>query len=249
MREKQDLDKLIEKESRVGVSSNEENTISMRKLGLLDRVAFDNQAAKISGSVKDKSSRFNFKNDATTFVETTTASGPTTTKLTKTPTSSFLNQALPPAQDLPESTPSESSRVDLSIDPLPRPAPRTAQQIATSHQSSSTSSTTVPPAQTYSTSTSATTSVVSTVGANKRINNPRQNHGRAVAPPQLPGSAICRLNSNLGEFSSTLASEQPSNETVTQLANEEVNIDFDQSPIAQRLLNHSKDYKGSYYLD
>lgn len=68
--------------------------------------------------------------------------------------------------------------------------------------------------------------------------NPRQNHGRAVAPPKLPPT------SNLLEADNN--DKMPANDQVAQLSNQEDNsaIDFSQSPIAQRLLKHSKDHKG-----
>lgn len=115
---------------------------------------------------------------------------------------------------------------------LPRPTPR-------STQSGVTKST---PTQAVSSFASSTSS-----GA-KRISNPRQNHGRAVAPPKLPGSAgVCSTNRLNSELINNTKEPQAANETFSmqaQMPLESAN-DYSQSPIAQRLLKFSKDYKGN----
>ena len=73
----------------------------------------------------------------------------------------------------------------------------------------------------------------------RRLNNLRQNHGRAVAPPKLPTNML---------FKNPLHRSGP-NEITNQSQKAQYNdddsaIDFTQSPIAKRLLKHSKDHKG-----
>lgn len=118
---------------------------------------------------------------------------------------------------------------------LPMPAPRSAQP-------SSSVAAKVPTVGT--TTSSATTKTTPSLSSNpsaagKRITNPRQNHGRAVAPPQLPGS-------HLPSGSSIDATKIVADRSIHQISTEEHRTDFSQSPIAQRVLNYSKDYKGRY---
>lgn len=140
---------------------------------------------------------------------------------------------------------------------LPKPAPRSARQpnIPPSQQGSksdtkpitsisnnaisttSTTSTSPPVASTVQSSKSNT--VKSSLGTRRLIgNNLRQNHGRAVAPPQAPTASPSLADNSF--------SETVQNEIVKQLSVEESGIDLNQSPIAQRLLQHSKDHKGRY---
>lgn len=105
--------------------------------------------------------------------------------------------------------------------------------------SSSSTSTIIGP--TSSSSGSASTSA-------KRINNPRQNHGRAVAPPQLPptsGSASSNDHAKITASSEQLSSYNDLNKqlSITKSVDDD-SFDPNQSPIAQRLLQYSKDYKG-----
>lgn len=90
----------------------------------------------------------------------------------------------------------------------------------------------------------------------RRINNLRQNHGRAVAPPKLPSNLLFK---NSLSRNATTTNEQPttsqSNSKSKQNSNSNNNndnesaIDFSQSPIAQRLLKHSKDHKGKVWFE
>lgn len=191
------------------------------------------------GIVKDRSSRYNIRNDAT---PTTLA---TATRPNTTPTSSFLHQASSAAHSSLDIEATEGVRPESSGDAPPKPIRRTQPSPLMTRQP-----TTAPTSKEQTFSGASTSSSVATSSltnaCNKRITNPRQNHGRAVAPPQLPGSALIRLDSNLGESASLAKSilEMPYND-VTQLASDDGAIDFNQSPIAQRLLKQSKDCKGS----
>lgn len=188
----------------------------------------DIQSVTKRGQIKEISSRFN-RNDLSSQTQSTSVS------------SSFLNtsQGVSPL----------SSDINLAVErrkfekELPRPAPR-------STQTNPTKPTITPVISTLATNPAAsfTTTVKSTVTTGpKRIQNPRQNHGRAVAPPQLPNdpgsgpgnSLIDRTDGDLNEEAA-----HPSHDVVTQLANDEGGIDFSQSPIAQRLLKQYKDHKG-----
>lgn len=71
-----------------------------------------------------------------------------------------------------------------------------------------------------------------------RAKDLRQNHGRAVAPPQLPG-----MSSSSRKYEVDKHFAGPGNKS--QSTDDETPIDFNQSPIAQRLLKHSKDHKVS----
>lgn len=185
----------------------------------------DIQSVTKRGQIKEISSRFN-RNDLKSQTQVTSAS------------SSFLNtsQGVSPLNS--DISLAERRKFEKE---LPRPAPR-------STQTNSTKPTITPVVSTLATSPAAsfTTTVKSTVTGPKRIQNPRQNHGRAVAPPQLPsdsGSGPCssmidRIDGDLNEEA------HPSHDVVTQLANDESGIDFSQSPIAQRLLKQYKDHKG-----
>lgn len=156
------------------------------------------------------------------------------------PTSSFLVSRS--KTDLEHSF---SQRED-DLKDLPRPAPRS-------------SSTRAPVGVNQTSSPSLSNVCVSGPTSSKRIvNSSRQNHGKAVAPPQLPSSALSgstnRLMASANESSSGAnGGETPFGigETAKQLADEDSAIDFSQSPIAQRLLKHSKDHKGIvrlYYI-
>lgn len=69
----------------------------------------------------------------------------------------------------------------------------------------------------------------------------RQNHGRAVAPPQLPGSA----STSGVNYESDHNKNFPALVKITHIEGDEAAMDFNQSPIAQRLLKHSKNHKVS----
>lgn len=101
---------------------------------------------------------------------------------------------------------------------------------------------------TASTTTMTNSSTTSTsVGVSKKISNIRQNHGRAVAPPQLPP-----MSSLSGVDNILKSSDSPHNDLVRQLSSktsDNTSIDINQSPIGHRLLQHySKDYKGRYHI-
>lgn len=113
----------------------------------------------------------------------------------------------------------------------PKPAPRT------SHSSIANKPISPQLATTSSASNVAAGSVLST----KRVSNHRQNHGRAVAPPQLPDDIRLTTSSK-----SRVDSERPSHAVISKISGDDGSVDFSQSPIAQRLLRHTKDYKGRY---
>lgn len=146
------------------------------------------------------------------------------------PSSSFLQPSVKPQDSI------EKIIADRKLDKeFPKPAPRSTQS-STKHIPSSAITTLASSSSGSTTSTNAT-------GA-KRINNPRQNHGRAVAPPQLPPV----LSSSPGSVTRSDNTDhlQPiTNDSVSQLVGDDNVVDFSQSPIAQRLLKQSKDYKGS----
>lgn len=183
----------------------------------------DVQSVSKRGQIKEVSSRFS-RNDV--------KSGNRVT-----PASSFINasqDASPFGSDI-----NLAERRKTEKD-LPRPAPR-------STQSNLTRTTITPVVSTLATTpaVSSTTTVKATVTGPKRIQNPRQNHGRAVAPPQLPNDLGSAPTSSLvDKLDGESIDEHPGNDTVTQLANDESGIDFSQSPIAQRLLKQYKDHKG-----
>lgn len=114
---------------------------------------------------------------------------------------------------------SGSAKRSLGNQDLPKPAPR-------SSQSGTSVASKAPEMSIASSSVATKTTPSSTSATGKRVTNPRQNHGRAVAPPQLPGGHL---------------EDKPINRS------EELGVDFSQSPIAQRLLKYSKDYKGRYH--
>jgi len=82
----------------------------------------------------------------------------------------------------------------------------------------------------------------STASASKRINNPRQNHGRAVAPPQLPGGLLIDMKSRLDR--EPTVSDRLACESSAQTSGEDGFNNFSQSPITQRFLKHSKNHIG-----
>lgn len=102
-----------------------------------------------------------------------------------------------------------------------------------------------PPTTASSSSLLSSKPVESTPNARRTIQIPRQNHGRAVAPPQLPANMLVAQSKGA---SKSLEQHMPANESMSQLANDESAIDFNQSPIAQRLLKHSKDHKGKCHF-
>lgn len=135
---------------------------------------------------------------------------------------------------------SHSSNAKKSISPAPQP-------VTAVTSTSSTLNYTPTTAATLSTTTTPSVTATSTAGAlngPKRLSNPRQNHGRAVAPPQLPDSM--RITATASSSKNRLDSERPSYDVIAQLSGDDGAIDFSQSPIAQRLLRHTKDYKGRY---
>jgi hypothetical protein len=72
----------------------------------------------------------------------------------------------------------------------------------------------------------------------RRLNNLR--HGRrAVAPPKLPTNLLYKDSPDQSGDN-----EKSSQNRMAQSNEQDDVIDFSQSPIAQRLLKHSKDYKG-----
>lgn len=150
------------------------------------------------------------------------------------------NQKLPSSSFLHSSNKSQDSTEKMLTNrnpdkEFPKPAPRSTQ--------SSTKQTPSPAITTFATSTSGGSTSVNATGA-KRINNLRQNHGRAVAPPQLP----TEMSSSPGSIirSDNIEHIQPiTNDSVSQIMGDDNVVDFSQSPIARRLLKQSKDYKGS----
>lgn len=185
----------------------------------------DDVKPECAADVKDRSSRF------------------------KSTTAPIMNKASSFGQVVGQETIDTSSteRLGTERNNLPKPAPRSVAQSSNKLQSSSVMS----PA------------FGSSVAGSKRITNPRQNHGIAVAPPQLPLSctvtataATSTINQKLEEesagSSSDLAAAPVQQSMVKEIAVQhsqidESAIDFSQSPIAQRLLKHSKDYKGIDY--
>lgn len=75
----------------------------------------------------------------------------------------------------------------------------------------------------------------------RRLNNPRQKQGRAVAPPQLPSNLMFKSSAERFNAESAAAKQggKPSRRDEDESA-----IDFNQSPIASRLLKSSKNHKG-----
>lgn len=126
---------------------------------------------------------------------------------------------------------SHSSNAKKSISPTPTPATAT------------TTTSTFSVANATSPSITTTSAISASLTGPKRLCNPRQNHGRAVAPPQLPESMRVEP---VAMSSKRLDSERPSYEVIAQLTGDDGAIDYSQSPIAQRLLGHTKDYKGRY---
>lgn len=145
------------------------------------------------------------------------------------PSSSFLQSS----SSVKSQDSIENSITDRNLDrELPKPAPRSTQS-STKHASS-------PAITTFA--ASAGSSGSAPTGA-KRINNPRQNHGRAVAPPQLPVELSSSPSSAMR--SDNIEQILPTNDSILHLMGDDNVVDFSQSPIAQRLLKQSKDYKGS----
>lgn len=198
------------------------------KLGLLQRKSSDLCGDDIQrrNQIKEISSRFS-RNDLRSQAPQGSSA------------SSFLNASREASPFSSEMNLAERRKIEKD---LPRPTPRTA-------PSNPTRPTVTPVVSSLANNpaASSTTTVKSTAAGPKRIQHPRQNHGRAVAPPQLPSdlgsgpanSLADRLDGDLHEEA------PPSNETVLQLANDESGIDFSQSPIAQRLLKQYKDHKGT----
>lgn len=115
---------------------------------------------------------------------------------------------------------------------LPKPAPRSSNKPSSS-------------ALNYPSSSSN----IQSVKGGKRVMHTRQNHGRAVAPPKLPSDILSGSAGRLDNHSGKDHHHQSSSTDVfNQVANEKGVIDFSQSPIASRLLKHSKDYKGKIDL-
>lgn len=147
------------------------------------------------------------------------------------PSSSFLQSS----SSVKSQDSIENSITDRNLDKeFPKPAPRSTQ--------SSTKQASSPAITTFAAAGSSGSTPTVATGA-KRINNPRQNHGRAVAPPQLP----VELSSSPGSAMRSDNNEQikPTSDSISQLMGDDNVVDFSQSPIAQRLLKQSKDYKGS----
>lgn len=83
------------------------------------------------------------------------------------------------------------------------------------------------------------TNISAPTSSRRRSNNPRQNHGRAVAPPKLPTNLLYNPIHRSGN-------ELSSHNRRTQYNDDESAIDLNQSPIAQRVLKHSRDHKGRF---
>lgn len=108
-----------------------------------------------------------------------------------------------------------------------------------------------------------------TTTARRPMQNPLKNHGRPVAPPRLPAGLVVSSSAPSSSVVSSTSTKPPS--VIKRLGNvdlevksskatianvnmrptkgttsEESVIDFSQSPIAQRLLRHSKDHKGKH---
>ena len=76
----------------------------------------------------------------------------------------------------------------------------------------------------------------------RRINNPRQKHGRAVAPPKLPLNLMFKGPTD--RFASAGVTDEQEAKPLRRDEDENA-IDFNQSPIASRLLKNSKNHKVS----
>lgn len=137
-----------------------------------------------------------------------------------------------------------SAKFNTENQELPKPAPRSSQPVV----GSATAKAPVTSTASHSLATKTPPSLTSTtsVAAGKRITNMRQNHGRAVAPPQLPGGLLSG-GISVQAHEVDAAKGIDANSIGHQVrVNEQQTVDFSQSPIAQRLMKYSKDYKGSY---
>lgn len=189
--------------------------------------------------------------------------------------STFVQQQQSDTSSLGTDTSPSNNGVGRSSKPLPKPAPRSATTVSVSDNQQATigtkivcSNTSTSQTSSFGTSstscfsnttnsglTAATTttptsssnssSTVSAAISSKRINNPRQNHGRAVAPPQLP--PVSAGSNDQTKTSSEQLSYHDLNKqlSITKSIDDDL-LDVNQSPITQRLLQYSKDHKGSY---